>query len=72
MKPVPSDPYAFQVRVMDALIGDIWDVQAKGTPRLDALRAASRIEARQGRDTEEWPDAKRESLTAEGGDAQND
>ena len=36
----------------------------------EKARIASSIEARQGRDTEEWPDAKRESLTAEGGDAQ--
>jgi len=41
MKPLPKDPYAFQARVMDALIGDILDINAKGTPRLDALREVS-------------------------------
>lgn len=43
MKPVPENPYAFQDRMMTALIGDIWDTKAKGTPRLDALRAATNV-----------------------------
>ena len=42
MKPIPSDPFAFQARVMDALLGDIGDTRAKGFPRLDALREISR------------------------------
>jgi len=41
MKPLPNDPYAFQERVMSALIGDIADTGAAGFPRMDALRATS-------------------------------
>jgi hypothetical protein len=42
MKPLPRDPYAFQARVMDALIRDILDPQATKFPRCDALRAVTR------------------------------
>lgn len=40
MKPVPSEPWALQARIMSALIGDIADPKAKGFDRLDALRAS--------------------------------
>lgn len=42
MKAPPSDPFAFQARVMDALLGDIADPEAKTFPRLDALREVSK------------------------------
>jgi hypothetical protein len=42
MRDIPSDPYAFQARVMDALMGDIADTKAKGFDRLEALKAASK------------------------------
>lgn len=42
MRELPSDPFAFQDRVMEALLGDIWDPKAKGFPRLDALREVSK------------------------------
>jgi len=38
MKPLPSDPYAFQARIMAALIGDILDRDSTTFKRLDALR----------------------------------
>ena len=42
MRELPTDPFAFQARVMDALIGDIQDRNASGFPRLDALREISK------------------------------
>lgn len=40
MKPVPTDPYALQSRIMAALIDDLVDPKADSFPRLDALRAS--------------------------------
>ena len=42
MKPVPNNPYAFQARVMKALIGDIRDTGSPTFARLDALREVAR------------------------------
>jgi hypothetical protein len=41
MKPLPSDPYAFQARVMEALLGDIRNLETTSFPRLNALRQIS-------------------------------
>ena len=41
MRELPTDSFAFQARIMDALIGDIQDRSASGFPRLDALREVS-------------------------------
>lgn len=46
MKPVPSDPWALQARMMSALVDDIADPKAKGFPRLDALREVHKAKRR--------------------------
>jgi len=56
MKQLPSDPFAFQARVMAALIEDIWG--GKGTPRLDALREVSRLSRDVGEDRNSPPSSK--------------
>jgi hypothetical protein len=38
MKAIPTDPFALQARIMDALIDDILDPNAATFKRLDALR----------------------------------
>jgi hypothetical protein len=40
MSPLPTNPTAFQSRVMEALLADIGE--RKGFPRLDAIRHISR------------------------------
>jgi hypothetical protein len=50
MKPVPSDPFALQQRIMNALIDDILDVASGGWPRLDALRETMKS-TRSGRES---------------------
>jgi hypothetical protein len=69
MNPVPSEPYAFQARVMDALIGDILDTGQRGFDRLEALRAAQAIEARSDGTVEQGP--ARRARARSGTDAPN-
>jgi hypothetical protein len=48
MKVPPSDPFAFQARVFDALCNDLFDVasgKSTGLQRTDALRQISRERA---------------------------
>lgn len=43
MKPVPTDPWALQSRIMAALCDDIFDAAARkdsSFPRMEALRSA--------------------------------
>lgn len=50
MKRIPSDdPYAFQERIMSALIGDIRDRKARGFPRLNAIREINEQAAKEAK-----------------------
>lgn len=46
MKPIPTDPWKLQERIMGALIGDILDPRSKDFGRLDALRASMKATER--------------------------
>ena len=39
MKPLPTDPYAFQARVMSAMIDDLFDMGAGKSNRFERLNA---------------------------------
>ena len=49
MRPLPRNPYAFQARIISALIDDLSDTQARGYPRLEAIRSIPK-EKRNGTD----------------------
>ena len=42
MQPLPAAPFAFQARVMDALLDDIRDTRSPTFARLDAIREVSK------------------------------